>query len=210
MKITRRFGVVTGVGLLAASVALAASPAYAAPVNHVSTSSALTASSANLRYSDRDVVDFLVFARGPIAKEKPELVEQLNMTPVLEAPTTVTDEVLAELLAEDPDFHDNVTVKAQAGDPYEAEEALTAFSRDVQAVAAKHQAPTGLQVTAAASSGSVWAFANYVLSVQVAVTAAVAVSVAGVVAALVVIAYQRPGEDSAIVRQSYASALSGL
>jgi ABC-type spermidine/putrescine transport system permease subunit II len=56
----------------------------------------------------------------------------------------------------------------------------------------------------------VWAFSNYVVSTQVAVAAAVAVSVLGVVAALAVIAYQRPGEETALVRQTYASKWAGL
>ena len=213
MTFTSRVGAAAGVVLLAASASLTASPAYAdASTESPTGGSARAAATALPRYSDLDVVDFLVFARGPIANDKPQLVEQLNMTPVPEAPASVTDQILAELLAEDPGFHEHVTVKAQAGDPYKAEESLRAFSSVVQAVAAKHEAPTGQQLaaTAAAANGSVWAFANYVVSVQVALTAAIAVSVAGVVAALVVIAYQRPGESSDMVRESYASAWSRL
>jgi SdpC family antimicrobial peptide len=193
-------------GLVSASLIWAAVPADASPPE---SASAVTAQSSDARYSDRDVVDFLVFGRGAIAESKPELVEAMNTTPVLDAPASITDQLLAEFLEADPAFHDNVTVKAQAGDPYRAEESLKAFADVVQVVAAKHQAPSKGQLTAV-PAGDVWAFSNYVVSTQVAVAAAVAVSVLGVVAALAVIAYQRPGEETALVRQTYASKWAGL
>lgn len=163
-------------------------------------------------YSDRDMVDFLVFARGTIANDRPELVSQLGMTPVLDAPDSVTDQLMADLLVVDPLFHENVTKKAQANDPYEAEASLTAFSSDIQAVAAAHKvkADSSQMAAASAASGSSYAFTNYVVSTQVAVTAVLAASVLGVVAALVVFAYQHPADSSEIARQRYAASWSAI
>ncbi|UAJ79155.1 hypothetical protein IT072_18420 [Leifsonia sp. ZF2019] len=200
-------GLAITAGLVSASLLGAAIPANAAPAE---SASVVETHGSNLQYSDRDVVDFLVFGRGEIAENKPELLEALNMTPVPDAPSSVTDQLLAEFMEEDPTFHEDVTVKAQAGDPYKAEESLKAFSDVVQAVAAKHQVSSNGSMISTRANGSVWAFSNYVVSTQVAVAAAIAISVIGVVAALAVIAYQRPGDDNAIVRQTYASAWAGL
>lgn len=206
MKMKRSLWSFVGAGVAIAAMVFSATPAQAAVGADASDAPSLT-----LRYSDLDVVDFLVFARGPIARDKPELVDQLNMTPVLDAPESVSQQVLTDLVSVDPDFHANVTAKAQANDPYEAEASLQNFTADVNAVAAKYKvAPGTLSRSKKAANGQVWAFSNYVVSVQVAVAAAVAVSVIGVIAALAVIAYQRPGDSSGITAQKYAASWAAL
>lgn len=136
----------------------------------------------------------------------------MNMTPVTDVPDSVTQEVLAELLVVDPNFHQNVTVLAQAHDPYKAQASLKNFTADMNAAAAKHHVDSNMITSASvsAANGSVWAFSNWVVSVQAVVAAAVAVSIAGVVAAFVVVAYQRPSDGTAIVGQKYAASWAGM
>ena len=199
-----------GFGVLAVSITLAALPANAAPAATASSSAA----AATTKYSDLNMVEFLVFGVGPIAKERPELLTKLNISSVPEASSTVIKEVLVGLQSVDPAFHANITVPAQAGDPYKAEHALKNFSADVAALAAKekaaHASQSNLVSSRAAGNGSVWAFTNYVVSTQVAVTAAAAVSVLAVVAALAVFLYQHPEDTSPLVMQGYASSLGAL
>lgn len=198
-----------GFGVLAVSITLAAVPANAAPVAKASSSAAVAT-----KYSDLNVVEFLVFGVGPIAKDRPELLTKLNIPPVPEASLTVVKEVLAGLQSVDPAFHANVTVLAQARDPYKAERALKNFTADVAALAAKekaaHASQSNLVSSSAVGNGAVWAFSNYIVSVQVAITAAAVVSVLAVVAALAVFLYQHPEDTSPLVMQDYASSLGAL
>ncbi|MFJ3385342.1 MULTISPECIES: hypothetical protein [unclassified Curtobacterium] len=213
MKISRSMITLSTAAALVAATTISAAPAMAAdsaPEAHVvASASASTA----LHYSDRDIVDFLVFGRGPIATEQPELLKSMNITTITEASASVTDRLLTDLKSVDPAFHDRVTAQAQAGDPYKAEASIKAFTEDISAVAAKYQVTqktVRAASTAATANGQVYAFANYVVSVQVAVAASLAVSVIGVVAALAVFAYQKPGDSSAIAREGYASSWASL
>ncbi|TFB87271.1 hypothetical protein E3O44_09095 [Cryobacterium algoricola] len=199
-----------GIGILAASITLAAIPASAVPIS----AAASTSATSTVKYQDVDVVGFLVFGVGPIAQDRPELLTKLNITRVPQAPAATIKTLLTGLQSVDPDFHKNVTVNAQARDPYKAQLALTNFSTDMTALTEKEQAlhPDQLRSlsTAAAGNGSVWAFTNYVVSTQVAVTAAAAVSVLAVLAALVVFLYQHPKDGSTLIMQDDASALGAL
>lgn len=213
MKISRTMLTLSTAAALVAGTTISATPATAADSAPAARTAAAASASNALHYSDRDIVDFLVFGRGPIATEQPELLKNMNITTVKDAPASVTDQLLTDLKSVDPAFHDRVTVEAQAGDPYKAEASIKAFTADVQAVAAKYQVTqktVRAASTAATANGQVYAFANYVISVQVAVAASLAVSVIGVVAALAVFAYQKPGDSSAITREGYASSWAAL
>ncbi|MGU3411738.1 hypothetical protein ACLBWP_16685 [Microbacterium sp. M1A1_1b] len=212
MKFSRTMITLSTTAALVAGTTVPAAPATAAASPTVPRS-AVSASAGALQYSDRDVVDFLVFGRGAIANEHPELLTNMGITTIAGAPASVTDQLLMDLKSVDPAFNKRVTAEAQAGDPYKAEASIKAFNGDVEAVAAKYQV-TQKTVRAVSSSatarGQVYAFANYVVSVQVAVAASLAVSVIGVVAALAVIAYQKPSDSSAIARQDFANSWATL
>jgi SdpC family antimicrobial peptide len=207
----KKYGILVtvGFGVLAATVALAAVPANAAPAVGTRSSSETATN-----YSDLNVVEFLVFGQGPITIDRPELLTELNISSVPQATPAVINEVLVGLQDVDPAFHMNVTIPAQAGDPYEAERALKNFSTDVAALAAKekeaHASQPILILSRAAGTGSVWAFTNYVVSTQVAVAAAAAVSVLAVALALAVLLYEHPEDGSPLVMQNYASSLGSL
>ncbi|MDN3478151.1 hypothetical protein QL987_05825 [Curtobacterium sp. APC 4022] len=212
MKISRTMITLSTAAALVAATTISAAPATAADTAPAARTVA-SATTGSLHYSDRDIVDFLVFGRGAIATEQPELLKQMNITTVAEAPASVTDRLLSDLESVDPAFHSRVTAEAQAGDPYKAEASIRAFSKDVEAVAARYQVSqktVRAASTAATANGQVYAFSNYVVSVQVALTASLAVSVIGVVAALAVFAYQKPGDSSAIAREGYASSWASL
>jgi SdpC family antimicrobial peptide len=215
MRITHTAIALSSTVMLIASSALVAAPAFAvevAPPRHA-TATASTSAGDSLPYSDRDVVEFLVFGRGAIAADKPDLATSMGITPIPDAPAHVTDKLLADLMQVDPSFNSRVTVPAQAGDPYMAEASIKAFSADVQKVAAEYRVSEKTlrsASVAADNNGQVTGFANYVISTQVVVAAALAVSVLGVVAALVVFAYQNPGDSSSLAREGYAAAWASL
>lgn len=192
-------------GLITASIVVAA-PANATVSNGPGSGSFSTSDTVHsrntVRYSDQDVVDFFVFSSGPAAIAHPEILENLGTEPQPEPKRASLAAATSALMSVDPDFHENVTLAVQAGDPYLAESALKQLVDDVQAYQAKHVTKNMTAVsTQSAGQGAVWAFTTIWLSAAVAVTALAVVSVAGIFLAL----YQNPGDSSDLAKQEFAA-----
>ncbi len=94
--------------------------------------------SATPKYSDTDMVSLLLFGTGKAAQDRPDLLKTLGIKPNPNATPELISSALSQLKAVDKDFHQRVTVDAQAKDPYKAQAALAAFKSDVQAVVNQH------------------------------------------------------------------------
>lgn len=210
MKLSKSRAIVATLAIIAATAGMT-TPAYAVEPSSGHPASVGSVVNHQLKYSDADVVDFLIFARGAIARDKPQLITTMNLRTVTDAPQSATTDALKDLLAVDPKFHENVTVKAQAGDPYLAQASLQAFAKDMYAVAAKNRVNTNaVNANSRVTPNFGWAYANWYVSVDNVVAVTVAVSVAGAALAFVVWLYQRPADSSAIADQRYAASWGSL
>lgn len=207
----KRIGYLTTSAVLAVALMISATPAQAA-VQSTEAHSTSAATRASERYSDADVVKFFFFGTGPIASARPDLVKALNIPSQPSVPDSVVKLVVDGLKSVDPAFHANVTLNAQAGDPYKAEAAFKNLVADAKALSDKMSSTQAPASSAArATANGIWyAFANVWLSTTVVATAGLAVSVVAVAGALVVFAYQEPSDTSDLVSQNFAAALSTL
>ena len=157
-------------------------------------------------YSDEDVVSFFLFASGPAAAEHADVLEDLGTEALPEPKPAILESLTEALLAVDPEFHEDVTLAVQSGDPYKVEAAVEQLVADVSQLQ-RERAPRGVEATAA---GKAQAATNFYVWAQVAVSAAVVVAVAAVVSVAVVLLalYQNPGDSSDLIRQHLASKIS--
>lgn len=139
-------------------------PALAASPTHLTVSHMRSAKAELKTYSDSDVVGLLVFGSGPIAKRYPELAKTLAPHKKATAVSTATiDTFTKQLLAVDPQFHEVVTLGAQAHDPYAARTALTRLSTDISAWFKKHNVRLG-QKSDGRNLGQTWVLANAIVA----------------------------------------------
>jgi hypothetical protein len=168
-----------------------------------------------VKYTDSDIVEFFVWGRGPAAVARPDLLATLGITPQSKPTPSVLATTVADFKAVDSHFHGGVTLALQAHDPYRTQSGIEEFSTDIQTLVA-HSSPNSSPTIAAASravpDGSVYGSTNYLLFTQVAVSAALVLAVAGVVSIGVVFLafYQKPADQSNLIAQTYADALSQL
>lgn len=149
-------------------------------------------------YGDIDIVMLLLAGRGPIADRYPALADTLVPDKAPEQPMEAYEAVLNKLYEVDPEFHDNVTVPVQSGDPYLAEAALNKFRADIELFAAEQ--PTG--VGKGRCVVGVWVFVASALAVVVA-------AVVGAVAVPVYAVYYVPDESAKqFDLQNFAAALA--
>lgn len=118
-------------GLVTASILLT-SLVLAAPAEALATASPQTVTSTHSMYSDVDVTSLLVFGRGRMAEDNPELASDLNAGRSF---PKVTASAIAsfthDLQSLDPDYHEVVGLGVQKGDPYAARAALHRVSDDI-------------------------------------------------------------------------------
>lgn len=208
MKKTGRVAVST---VLALALVAGVTPAHATTTGVTGAEAVNAQVKSSARYSDADVVKFFFFGAGPVAEERPDLVKALNIPSQPAVPDSVVTAVLDGLKSVDPAFHKNVTVNAQAGDPYKAEAAFKNLVADAKALSDKMSQKTEVSAGGRATANGIWyAYANVWLSTTVAATAGLAVSVVAVAGALVVFLYQEPTDSSDLVRQNFVSALTTL
>ena len=126
-------------------------------------------------YTDADVVEFLVFGHGKLARDVPSLrgfVVDLED----QVDGDLVSEVVATYLAAYPTFTTDVTQRLQSGDPFETAEALESFKKASAAAALAVGIPQSeLDLGDASGKCAVW------VAVAVAVAGAVAATVAGAV-----------------------------
>lgn len=149
-------------------------------------------------YSDLDVVMLFLAGRGPIAERYPDLADTLVPRKAPEQPLAAYQAVLDQLLAVDPEFHENVTLPIQSGDPYLAEEALERFRADILLFAPAQPSGVGMGRCAI----GVWFFVASAVAVVVA-------AVVGAVAVPVYAVYYVPDESAKqFDLQNFAAALA--
>jgi len=86
------------------------------------------------RYTDAQVLRFLVLAEGKIAADHPQLAPSLGFTPAsAEVDRAAADRLMADYLAATPDFHGRVSVPVQSGDPKRVDAALERFATSFNA-----------------------------------------------------------------------------
>ena len=116
--------ITTGALVLAGTSVASAAVAGQDPTQLVSTSVAVS------DYNDREAIEFLAFGSGSIDTDNPGLISALGYDGLAaEAPPAeLIDEILAGVTEVNPDFHDEVTVPLQSGDPVAVEAALTTYN----------------------------------------------------------------------------------
>ncbi|NIH71688.1 hypothetical protein [Auritidibacter ignavus] len=123
---------VTATGITAALLfAGGIAPGYASqgnlsvPQDEISDSASLQ----ELKYSDQEVMQLLLAGQGKMAEENPDLIAYLGFNE--ETPHTNEEnlnEIIADYLAYEPNFVDNVRTPLASGEPHEVEEALVYLS----------------------------------------------------------------------------------
>lgn len=90
-------------------------------------------SASNTLYSDKEVLELLLAAQGPIADKNPDIVKTLGFSE--EKPETdpvALDKVIDEYLAETPEFNSKVSKPFQSGDPEQVDGALQYLTKTFQ------------------------------------------------------------------------------
>lgn len=150
---------------LATAVAAVTTFAATTPASATSTSvktSTVTTSSSKLAYSDKDVLSFLASGRGPLAEQVPQLQQYVPSTESELTPAQL-DKLLALFTKADPQFHRNVTVPLQSGDPYKTLAAVKAVEKDTSAVSRANTVRTGGTYTGDCATVLAVALAFYVV-----------------------------------------------
>ncbi|WP_454109675.1 hypothetical protein [Leifsonia shinshuensis] len=180
------------------SIAAAPLDEHDGSVDPASIATAEHDSPAHPSYGDLDIVMLFLAGRGPIADRYPALADTLVPVKAPEQPVEAYEAVLNKLYEVDPEFHDNVTVPVQSGDPYLAEAAVDKFRADIELFSAEQ--PTG--VGKGRCVVGVWVFVASALAVVVA-------AVVGAVAVPVYAVYYMPDESAKqFDLQKFAAALA--
>lgn len=182
----------------ASSVAIATTPVYAETVaDGPSVTSEAKASTADQKYSDRDVVAFFVLGTGRIYDDKPELAKSLGITRQDVSDADI-EYVLQKFNEVDPEFNSAVTNALQSGDAERAQSGLDRLVDDSSKVADRIQAESnsGTERTpgsalAAKGKGKIYQ-TNYVVTTNVAVGGAAAVVLVAAAAVCVVVVLYSP------------------
>jgi SdpC family antimicrobial peptide len=87
------------------------------------------------RYSDSDVLQYMLFSSGRIPKEHSKIDVRSQTLPeaVQSKYKQVADVIAACMLSIDSDYHETVTKGIQSGDPYKTELALNQIRKDGEA-----------------------------------------------------------------------------
>lgn len=207
MSKTKALIMSTAAACVAGALLLTAIPANASPAVKSTSKVATT------RYSDLDVVDFLLFGRGPIAVAEPGVLTRFGITPVPNAPASAVSGALSQLQAVDPHFHANVTVLLQEHDPYAAQKGLANFTADLKTLVSKAKA-SGVSSAVASPDGenAVYTTNYYVVDNDIAqsFTAVTSFILAAEATAVWLTFYQHTTDGSAFDAQNAAQALAGL
>ncbi|WP_083798102.1 sporulation delaying protein family toxin [Corynebacterium pseudogenitalium] len=207
---------VTATSLMVLAVTLSgAIPNADAASKHSKQSAHQKDATKNLKYSDSDIVDLLVFSDGPAATNNPELAKLLQSNnPDKYVPTSEDLDIAQDLLeTEISDFHQEVTVPIQSGDPYKVTDALDRVSIAIQNITAEQTAQTPAVSTYGMGwhDANLWVEINGAAVLNGAVYANVALATEALVALYVVpgaISYQFPKTKGTLDGQNLVAALS--
>ncbi|MFK8851375.1 hypothetical protein [Streptomyces sp. Ac-502] len=169
------------------------------------------------KYSDRELLQLLLAAQGPIADAHPELKQMLGFNP--SKPHT-NEEALGKIitgyLAAHPEFHEKMAIPFHSGDPVRVDTALRDFSVTFIDYIKKNAQPANSSRAQAQTRGWFWMGANVAIYVNaVGAANAVAYTTAGVatnaLATLVVVTwYLEDGKPAStgIERDAFVDALT--
>ncbi|MER8182732.1 sporulation delaying protein family toxin [Kitasatospora sp. NPDC094015] len=180
---------VAGATLAATLMAGVAGTASAADAGTAGAAPARSVAQAS--YSDRDVVDFLVFGQGQAATAHPELARQIRDR---RGDTSVTDAQLSSLVQgmqqADPEYHARVTEAVQSKDPFVVQQGMVSLNEDLKGYIATNSGANTLDsASIARPNGWVWTKSNIVTvaNVAAAINVAGATNVAGFAEVAVVV-----------------------
>jgi SdpC family antimicrobial peptide len=170
------------------------------------------------KYSDTELLLWLIAATGPVATEHPETLSMLGVTSENRPPVIqpALDNTVAAYLAYDRSFHADIAAPILSGDPIRTEQALKVFVGRSKSFMAKSSSKTlstqsaASSATAAGKAGAKAKVAVYVVALANAVVYA-NVAVATNVAATLVLAWFYLMDDSmtsAIDRQEYVAGVA--
>ncbi|GHG81160.1 sporulation delaying protein family toxin [Streptomyces griseocarneus] len=166
-----------GTALAAVMVAGTAGTALARTSSDTGAADSSRPATSKTKYSDREVVSFLVFGRGKAADDNPALAKKIRDR---RADSTVTEEQLSYLMGKlhkiDPAFHANVTEAVQAKDPFVVQEGMERLNDDLKKYIAEDAGDVDMSTDAAdRADGKVWKKSNIVAVANIAAGINVAV-----------------------------------
>ncbi|MCS4277310.1 SdpC family antimicrobial peptide [Mycetocola sp. BIGb0189] len=178
-------GLITGTALIFGSVNVAS--AATAPTKIENASSTTDA------YTDADVVEFLVFGSGAVAKNNPSEVKKLGLKSQTVSPETVTA-ATGQIVAADPNFRTHVAKAVLSGNPYKIRQGLKSFTGTLEKVA-QDQIPGDISTNCV-----IWGIVNVLVAIELVVAGAV----------VVVVAYRGDNSTSRFSQDEIAATLTAL